>query len=229
MLTFVCWKWKRPSTGFKLPSNVIYSAKHVNNLKNMLSRHYKLPHKLICFTDDASGIECETLPIPTKYAELGGCYRRLWMFSPEAKTVLGDKIVSIDLDCVIVNNCTDLFTRNVNFMANTYHPTSPDQYYNGGLMMHKTGTLPQLWNNFSEKQIPSLERFTSAKKAIGTDQAWIRYMLNKYFPRWNNTDGVYEARQIHGENVPKNAKIILFAGKIDPSEDKRLWVTKNWL
>lgn len=232
MLTFVCWKWKRSKTGFQLPLDINYTAKHVNNLKNMIKRNISIPHRFLCLTDDPEGLECAHAPIPTKYAELGGCYRRLWMFSEEAKHVLGEKFVSIDLDCVIVRDITPLFDRDdTDFIANKYQGShgSPDQYYNGGLMMHKAGTLTHVWNDFDETKIKELEKFTQAGKAIGSDQAWIRYKLGKEYPRWDNPDGVYEARQIHGEALPKNARLVLFAGKIDPSLDKREWIKRNWL
>lgn len=231
MLTFVCWKWKNPrDKSLPLSDRIAYTHRHVNILENMLKRHVKIEHQLVCMTDDPRGINCKTLPIPMKYAELGGCYRRLWMFSEEAKDILGDKIVSIDLDCVILGDITDLFTGEEIFITNTYQGRAgdPDQYYNGGLMMHRTGTLSHLWTEFDETKLPELKKFMKNKCAIGTDQAWIRYMLGKKYTRWGNEHGVYEARQIKDEKVPANARFVLFAGKRDPSLDRRLWVRKNW-
>lgn len=198
----------------------------------MLERNVKIPYRLLCLTDDPRGLKCAHAPIPTKYAELGGCYRRLWMFSEEAREVLGDKFVSIDLDCVITGDVTHLFDRDdSDFIANKYQGMegSPDQYYNGGLMMHKTGTLTHLWTHFNESKVAELKEFNNAGNAIGTDQAWIRYKLGKEYPRWDNSDGVYEARQIMGEALPKNARLMMFAGKRDPSMDNREWVRRNWL
>ena len=76
MLTIVCWKWKKHKSGFQLPGVVPYTAHHVNVLRNMLERHCHIPFRFVCLTDDPRGIECETLPVPTRYAELGGAFDR---------------------------------------------------------------------------------------------------------------------------------------------------------
>jgi len=53
MINFVCIKW-----GNK------YSADYVNNLYNMVSRHYTKPFTFTCFTDEHEGVGCDTMPIP---------------------------------------------------------------------------------------------------------------------------------------------------------------------
>ena len=197
MITIVCWKWKKQKQGFQLPSLIPYTAHHVNVLKRMLERHCRIPFRLVCLTDDPRGIECETLPVPTRYAELGGCYRRLWMFSDEAKS-LGERIASIDLDCVIVKDCTDIFNRSEDFIINAYNPCHAgerDQHYNGGLMLFNTGSRPELWNGFDPVETPlMLEENRKQNVCIGSDQAWIRMKLGKGEARYTNADGVYEAR-----------------------------------
>lgn len=230
MLTIVCWKWKKQKTGFQLPGKVSYTSKHVNILNNMLLRNCHIPFRLVCFTDEPEGINCETMPIPTKYAELGGCYRRLWMFSEEAK-ILGDRIASIDLDCVIVNDCTHIFSRREEFVMNTYNSfriNAIDQFYNGSLIMFNAGARKQLWNDFNKIKTPLLLKVNSHKRlCIGSDQAWIRMKLGKKEARFSNANGVYEARQIKN-SIPKNASIVFFSGPSDPTLDSREWVVKNW-
>lgn len=231
MLTIVCWKWKRSGLGFQLPNIIEYTEKHVNTLKSMLDRHLRIPFRLVCMTDDPTGIECETLPIPTRYAELGGCYRRLWIFSEEARSLLGDRIASIDLDCVIVGDCTEIFSRPEEFIVNSYNPLKVgenDQFYNGALMLFDAGSRRQLWDDFCPERTPDLLRKHSKRKVcIGSDQAWIRICLGKEEARFSNDDGVFEARQV-GKLLPKKAKIIFFAGRRDPSLDKRHWVRLHW-
>lgn len=230
-LTIVCWKWEKQKTGFQLPGKASYTADHVNNLSSMLLRHCHIPFRLICFTDDSNGVRCETKPLPSKYSELGGCYRRLWMFSEEAK-ILGDRIASIDLDCVIVGNCTKIFSRTEDFIINTYNSSRAvggiDQYYNGSIIMFNTGARKELWNDFDEVEIPlMLEKNHRKRLCIGSDQAWIRMRLGKCEARFTNNDGIYESRQIK-EKLPENASIVFFSGPNDPVLDKREWVVRNW-
>lgn len=229
-LTIICWKWKKQKTGFQLPGKVSYTADHVNKLNSMLLRHCHIPFRLICFTDDSTGVCCETMPIPEKYSDLGGCYRRLWMFSEEAKA-LGNRIASIDLDCVIVDDCTKIFSREEDFIMNTYNSSrvgAIDQHYNGSLIMFNTGSRLQLWNDFNKNKTPLILAIKNKKRlCIGSDQAWIRVRLGKKEARFSNKDGIYESRQIK-QKLPENAKIIFFSGPSDPTLENKEWVVKNW-
>lgn len=228
MLNFVCMKWKRIKTGYQLPAVCDYTAKHVNILRNMLERHVKIPHQLICVTDDPDGIDSrvKVMPLWDKCRNLGGCYNRLWVFSGEAG--LGERFVCIDLDCVIVNDCTDLFTRTEDFIMNSYNPCpgdAKDQYYNGSMFMMTNGARPMIWNEFDPQVTPAIVQ--QNPNCIGSDQAWIRHRLGKKEARWGNQDGVFEARQV-GFTLPKGAKIIFFSGRRDPSQNQYPWVRSNW-
>lgn len=229
-LTIICWKWKKQNTGFQLPGKTNYTSKHVNTLHSMLLRNCHIPFRFICFTDDSTGINCETMPIPTKYLELGGCYRRLWMFSDEAKS-LGNRIASIDLDCVIVGDCTEIFSRKEDFIINTYNSSrvgAIDQHYNGSLIIFNTGSRLQLWNDFNKNKTPLILAIKNKKRVcIGSDQAWIRVRLGKKEARFSNKDGIYEVRQIK-QKLPENARIIFFSGPSDPTLENKEWVVKNW-
>ena len=226
MLTVVCWKWRKSSTGYQLPGPVEYTARHVNVLANMLKRHLRMPYRLVCLTDDPEGINCETLPIPTKWAELGGCYRRLWLFSEEAKT-LGERIASIDLDCVILRDVTRIFSRSGDFVINTYKPRLPDQRYNGGLMLLTPGARKHVWEDFSEAALPALAEARAQKLCIGTDQAWIRLRLGRNEKRFSEKDGVVEASRCKAV-PPQCARVVMYAGKRDPSLDSRQWAKRAW-
>lgn len=230
MLTFVCWKWRRSATGHQLPSVCDYTARHVNTLQRMLARHVRIPHRLVCLTDDPAGVECETWPVPETYAELGGCYRRLWMFSPEAGDVLGERFVSIDLDVVLMGDCSHLADRSEPLVMNQYHrrERDPDQYYNGGLMLIEAGARSQVWEEFDPVRSPAMvAQGRRAGICIGTDQAWIRIVLGKGEARYTEADGVYEGRTIPIA-PPPDARLVLFAGRRDPSCDVRPWVRENW-
>ena len=49
MIDIVCFKW-----GPK------FGPEYVNNLYNAIQRHVTVPHRFICYTDDPTGVECET-------------------------------------------------------------------------------------------------------------------------------------------------------------------------
>lgn len=230
MLNFICFKWKRSDVGFQLPGVCEYTARHVNTLRSMLARHVKISHRLICVTDDATGIDkrVKTVPLWDKCRNLGGCYNRLWVFSKEAGELFGNRFVCIDLDVVLVRDCTPLFKRQEPFVINSYNPLIPgenDQHYNGGMFMMDAGARESVWKEFDPDSTPAILR--ADDQVIGSDQAWIRHHLGKGEARWANDDGVYEARQV-GNALPQNARLILFAGKRDPSLYPYQWVRSHW-
>lgn len=230
MLTFVCFKWKRGG-GHQLPSVCQYTARHVNVLRNMLSRQVHIPHRLICVTDDPAGInkKVEIVPLWDKCRELGGCYNRLWVFSREAGDLFGPRFVCIDLDVVLVNDCTHLFDRDDDFIINTYRPRPPrhiDQHYNAGLFMMTAGARASVWDRFDPETTPALVQ--ADPHCIGTDQAWIRLHLGKGESRWGEDDGVFEAPRMRDVRLHYKARMVLFAGRRDPSTSTANWVRRNW-
>ena len=229
MLTFVCFKWRRSSVGVQLPSACEYTALHVNRLWSMLKRHVRIDHQLVCVTVDPDGIcaDVRTIPIWDKLGHLGGCYNRLWVFSKEAGELFGDRFVCIDLDVVIVNDSTSLFTRKDDFVINAYNPSTRfrDQHYNGSMFMMDAGARSSVWDDFDPEVSPIESR--NNPDTVGTDQSWIRHHLGKNESRWTNADGVYEARQIR-HALPDDAKIVFFSGRMDPSVSRAEWVRSEW-
>lgn len=223
-------KWKPINTGFQLPSKVVYGAKHVNILRNMLERHVKIPHRLVCVTDDAEGIDqrIEVIPIWNKCRELGGCYNRLWVFSKEAGELFGPRFCCIDLDCVILKDCTAMFSRREPFIMNAYNSRdkrSPDQHYNGSLIMMDAGARSSVWDEFDPAVSPAIAQ--ADPHTIGTDQAWIRHHLGKGEARFTERDGVFEARHVKSLPLP-NVRMVFFSGPRDPVTLKHPWIIKHW-
>lgn len=99
MIAVVTWKW-----------STLFSALYVNRMRAMLARHLHLPHRVYCFTDDASGIDRDVicLPLPREFANTPRCRRRMAQYNREVDSTLGRRLLSIDLDCVVTNDMTSL-------------------------------------------------------------------------------------------------------------------------
>jgi hypothetical protein len=191
----------------------------------MVRRHLSIPHRFSCITDDPSGIESgiRIIPLWSDYCNLKNpnvtngpsCYRRLKAFSKEAKELIGERILSIDLDCVIVDDITPLVDRVEDFVC--WGDTAKGTHYNGGLWLLKAGSRQQVWDTFDPKTSPKMTR---ANRIIGSDQAWISYCLKGGDPKWGTEDGVYSFRNHYvGDGryeLHDNARIILFHGAHDP-------------
>lgn len=218
-LTFVSWRWQSP-VGYRST----FAPATVYALKAMIERFYPHPHRFVCVTDqpkDLPGIE--TIPmwefgaaIPSPFGRHNpSCYRRLRAFAPDAGKLFGERLVSVDLDTVIVSDLTPLFDTEVDFKiwgSSDYK----SQWYNGSLWLLKTGSRPQVWTEFDPDTTPE-----KAKRAgcFGSDQAVIRFILGSKEAVWGEADGVYSYRK-HvaptGNILPANARIVCFHGKHDP-------------
>lgn len=236
ILKVLTFKWRYMS-GIKLPSRIKeYTAEHVNRLYHSVERNLTLPHEFICITDDPTNIECRTLPLWETYRHLGGCFCRLLLFHPEMKEYIGKRFAVIDLDSVIVGSLNEMFSRTEDFIMNQYqiiHAISfNEQFYNGGLWLMNAGCRPHVLDTFTENgSMEILEQKRREKKLVGTDQAWISFLLVDSEAVFNKKDGVYEYRYLADGKLPEDARLVLFAGKYDPSilVDKIDWIKENWI
>jgi len=234
-ISIVTFKWRKPSTGYKLKSPVEYSAEHVNILYKSVKRNTTIPFKFICVTDDPSGLndEIQVIDLWDKYKNLGGCYNRLYIFSEEIKNLLGERFICIDLDCVIVDNIDTILTRKEDFIINKFiSKGGHNQIYNGGLIMMTAGTRKSVWEDFHPiKSLETLDRLRNEKNLVGSDQAWIQANLGENESMFTENDGIYDYSFLPDKKLPENAKMIFFPGKVDPSQekDKVEWIIKHWI
>lgn len=218
MLTVCCFRWK-PVPGYRST----FGPETVNTLKKMVARHYPHPHRFVCITDDAAGIgkDIEIVPLWPDHARvpspLGAkrpsCYRRLKLFDPGIGKLLGDRIVAIDLDCVITADVTPLWQRPepIVLWGGTHQKTP----YNGSMLLLTAGARPQAWTTFSPANSPRLARNAGY---YGSDQAWLSYCLGPNEARWTQADGVYSFRcDVEPKGIcPTDARIVFLHGNKDP-------------
>lgn len=219
-LAVVCWKW-RPTPGYRSQ----FGPATVNTLRAMVARHYDAPHRFLCVTDDAKGLDAEIEVIPpwndfvNVPSPSGGrnpsCYRRLRMFAPDIAQVFGPRFVSIDLDVVITGNLRPVWDRPEDFVI--WGDTNPKTFYNGSMVLMTAGVRAQVWHTFDPIESPKRAK---AAGHFGSDQGWISYCLGPGEATWNQADGVYSFRnhlQSSGSRaLPANARIVVFHGHYDP-------------
>ena len=230
MISFVCWRWHVP--GYRST----FGPEAVNTLARMVRRHYPARHRFLCVTNDRAGIngEIEIVPDRADFADVGSphgganpsCYRRLRMFHPDAARTFGERIVSLDLDAVIVGDLRPLVDRPENFVA-WRDPLSPRQY-NGSLIILRAGSRPKVWTDFDPAASP---RRALAAGFKGSDQAWISCALPDE-ATVGREDGVLSYRKdVRGKALPADARIVFAHGAQDPwgDEMQRLeWVREHY-
>jgi hypothetical protein len=206
----------------------------------MIARHLSLPHKFYCITDETVGFDSDVVVLSTpesarwaaelKSAENDGrfpsSYRRLWAFSEEA-IALGDRILNLDIDCVVTSALDQLLDNDADFVG--WEPSSKWGHPNrigGGTWLLKTGTRTFVWDNFSPEEAKRVRDLGYR----GSDQAWLSYCLKNEM-RWRN-HGIYQRQDMMASGwraLPKDARIVHFNGTHKPWQKLGIeWVKENW-
>ena len=223
----------------QLPSSIDqYGPQHVNILYHSVQRNTTVPHRFICVTDDPKGLDpnIDVIDLWDYCRYLGGCYNRLYIFSPDIEDLLGPRFIAIDLDCVITSNIDHILNRTEDFIINQYdieannHATH--QYYNGGIIMMNAGARDEVWYDFDPSTTPDLIQPRKDRvEIVGSDQAWIAHRLGPGETTFTKQDGVYDYRRLYDRKIlPDDAAIVMFPGKRDPfTEYKRApWIREHW-
>jgi len=188
LLTVLVWLWAQPD------SFGDYTAYHVNVFADMVRRNLSIPHRIACVTDIPEGIdpsitiipsprEFEDVRIPTWREHKPQCLRRLSMFRRDAAEIFGQRFVCMDLDCVISGTLDSLFETDVPFKMAC--GTREGRPYNGSMMLITAGSRPQVYEQFTPERA-----VVAGKRFLGSDQAWISYILGSGEPTWGSEDGV---------------------------------------
>ncbi len=233
MISVVCWMWPGPLRTF-LPQ-------HVNALQRMVAAHLPVPHRFICVTDRPDGLApgVEFFQTPEAAANLGliaspegprfpSCYRRLWSFSEAAKA-LGDRILVIDIDLIVLKDLSRIFEQDDDFVGwRPYRDWGPRAAvrFGGGIYLLRTGTRRQVWDDFTGAA--SIHKARAAGYR-GSDQAWISFKLAQGGERYfDKSFGLYSIRDMPTGVLPSDAVLVQFNGNEKPWQSRLHWARSQW-
>lgn len=240
MLTIVGWLWKDRECRTR------YSPTHANAWAKMLHRNITIPHRFVLLTDDtrrkySSLIEpvklwkdWRNVECPEWRREFPQCWVRLKAFSRGMRKVLGDRFVSIDLDCVVLGNLDTILCRTEDFLICRRAPvraTDMDNVYQASMWMMNAGAREQVWKDFKgEETFEELREHPQAKHYLATDQGWMLYKLGPNEATWGMRDGVYFWPWIraNGGIPPEDARIVFFQGQEKPWDLELEWVKQHY-
>ncbi len=236
MLTVVCWRWGK-----------LFEAHYVNRLRAALERHLHLEHELVCVTDDPAGIDprVRIVPLPTTFAGTPRCRRRMQIFSRDFARQLGRRILSIDLDVVIVDDITPIVDRREPLVC---WKVGYAGVFSGSFHLMNAGVLDGLWRPFAAD--PEGYPRSVSREAVPSDQAMLNAFLASHWPRavsgqvphWTEADGFvtyfgrgyeYEERLGVGPNrttIPAGARIVVLgsADKAELDAGRDPWMREHW-
>jgi hypothetical protein len=230
MLTVACFKWFDPRGRYN--HDFIYTAEHVNRLKRMVDRHLSIPHQFTCIADDPAGLapDIRFVPIDEELLRKAGRrYPKLMIFRPDAADWLGDRILLLDLDTLIVGSLDPLVDRDEDFVAwedPKWGRRAGVGKFNSSMVLLRAGSHPEVWTSF---QSASSHQIAGADPSF-SDQAWIWQVLGEDHPVWTRKDGVLSfKRHLMRRNpftlkrdirrstaLPAGARVVFFHGGIDP-------------
>lgn len=233
-----------------------YGSEYVNRLASAVYRHTKTPVTIVCFTDDATGIDpaVTIFPIPEidlPAAEMITGWRKLCLFRPDLP--INGLGLFIDLDVVITGPLDEFFTfgneDDIPIIHNWLpaHKTwfRPDPMIgNSSAFRFKLNHCAFVWEQFHKEKEWALANFRPP-------QSYLTHCIRPRMKFWPATwvrsfkrhcRPVFPLNLILKPKLPHDARIIAFHGKPDPEDvingykGTRIhhhtrptpWVTKNW-
>ena len=219
----------------------LYDSSYVNKLYNMVQRHLKLPHRVVCFTDDATGInfnvECRKLPESTVFT---GWWWKPYVFN-KSHFDPSDVNMFIDLDMVIVGDMEPLFNYEVGKivgMRDVIATLQPNVRKLGSAVVRWTGDYSFIWDKLLENP--------HVMKTMRGDQDWIWSLLQKemelypleWIPsyKWGvrshkelvKRNGIWNFDKVRDVELPEEAIILAFHGTPNPSDVNDPIIVQNW-
>jgi hypothetical protein len=244
VLTVCCLKWFDPKNRYN--DKFVYSSDHVNRLHRMVARHLSMPHEFVCITDDTEGLAPEIRPVAIDRDLLaaGARFPKLMIYRPDAAEFLGERILLLDLDTVIVGHLDPLLDTQSDFKAwkdSGYPRKANVGKYNTSMVLLAAGSHPEIWEAY-QREAATIRVTPSGH----SDQAFVSRTLGDAYPVWTVSDGVYSFRAdlarhrfpsfrldvLKPTKLPRNARVVFFHGNVDPSEPEMRaahpWIAENW-
>lgn len=213
--TIICMKW-----GDR------YGADYVNRLWSMIRRHTVRPTWLVCFTDDAAGIdpEVETRPLPPLDIPEPYCWRGWRKITLWDRTLPGieGEALFLDLDLVITGPLDDFFDYAPGKFCIIRNFTGDGRRGIGNTSAYRftVGSAPHLLDRLLREPmaVSDLHRNsqTFVSRESGLDMVfwpdgWCRSLKHELIPKW-------PMNFIRPPALPADARIITFTGKPDIDE-----------
>jgi len=224
MQTVICIKW-----------GTRYGAQFVNRLYNSIQRNTNRPTRLVCFTDDSSGIsnnvQCEPIAdinLPEDY--ITKPWRKITLWKDGLADLDGD-VLFLDLDLIITNNIDDLFDYRQGHYCVAENWTQPGKGIgNTSCYRFPVGKHSYLYNNLHADPVPYLNKYRISQVYISREiedmvywpKLWCASFKHTLIPRW-------PMNFFKTPPLPKDTKIVAFTGKPDQDEAViGVWPVKAW-
>ena len=212
MITVACVFW-----GDKFSDDYVY------NLKSMVERNTTVPHQFVCFSDrELEGIK--TVKLIPGYE---GWWNKMQMFNTDFR--LGNRVVYLDLDTLIVDNIDWLLEYDGMFMGiedlgavNEHQPELKGRLQSG-VMSWDYRLNSHLWNRFTS---------SGESQRYRGDGEYLNHIVPKYQrdfiqKRYKGKLKSYKY-QVYSEGITDDLSIICFHGRPSIPQAMVETVTTGW-
>lgn len=232
MIAVVAWWWRKPD------GSHLFGPEYLLRTRNMLARHLHREHEFIVVTDSPAlvpaGIRTERI---TQWQDTPRCRRRVKQYDRAFAATLGTRILSIDLDVVIVDDITPLVDRREPIVC---WRVGYAGVYSGSFVLYDFGALHGLYEAFAADP-DGYPLATGERNA--SDQAMLNHFLaGREVPHWTERDGFvsyfgngYEALEHHGvgpnrTELPEGARVVVLgsADKAAMDTGAHEWIERCW-
>lgn len=209
----ICIKW-----GTK------FGADYVNSLFKMVERNLTLPHRFVCFTDNAEGLDerIEVRPLPELNDEglPDKAWKKLGLFTDQLADLEGDALF-LDLDVVIKDNIDAFFEVPGDFVIIKDWDFPDDIIGNSSVFRFKVKQHKDIIENFYKEGMDIRKRYKN-------EQAFLSYQMHNkgILSYWDKSWCVSFKRNclrpfpLNFFQEPKepDCKIVVFHGRPNPEQ-----------
>jgi len=212
--TVICAKW-----------GTRYPTAYVNCLWSMIRRNTARDTRLVCYTDDATGIDPQiaTFPIPAiglPRRRMKSTWRKLALWSRSLEGVSGD-VLFLDLDVVITGPIDDFFDYEPNstFCVIENWTQRGRRIGNSSVYRFRVGAHDYIYGRVCDNADEVLATFPNEQTYVSRTissmtfwpPSWCLSFKHSLLPTW-------PLNLLWSAPLPKSAKVVCFTGKPDPDE-----------
>ena len=210
----ICMKW-----GDK------FGPEYVNNLYYMVEKNLTIPHRFVCFTDNAEGLDegIEARPLP----ELNDdglpekAWKKLGLFTEKLADLEGTALF-LDLDIVIRENIDEFFKVEGDFLIIKDWDFPNDIIGNSSVFRFEVNKYPHIIPNFYKEGKDIRKRYKN-EQAFLSHQMYDKGVLKYWDKKWcvsfkRNCLRPFPLNFFQTPKDPTEAKILVFHGRPTPEQ-----------
>lgn len=211
MITVTFFLWFDPAG--KYNAKHVYTAGHVNAIKRNVHDNLSIQHRFVCVSDRTDGFDpdIDVVAIDQSLIRDGKRWPKLMIFRPDAASLIGERILMMDIDADVYRSINPLVDRSEEFVGWKNPNTAPRHtVMNSSIVLLTAGSRRKVWDTFD---INEATAFAVSDRRGGSDQAHMSRVLGDNEAMWTERDGIHWAKQ----GVPDDARIVFHAGWNKPA------------